>query len=364
MTDHPLLSFIVLSYNYEKYIGLTIRSILNQTVQDFEVVVVDDDSRDGSREVVSAFNDPRIRLLVNNQNLGGAGSYNRAVSAARGEWLVNLDADDWIDSQKSAAQLDALAHDPALDIIGTHVAFVDADGKPHPQSEEMATFAHHNLDLNRVESWIGRNPLCRSSSMVRRAAHLRFGLDDPTMIRAPDYELWTRALRHGCRFGLVQQPLTFYRLHDRGVTFGDPRGTFLELSYSMLRNLAPTIEAGDLWSSFTQILIWLGDHEELAKLTPRERYRLLGAMLMPPAIHDFAGFLSVLQAEDDDNSLAEMGRRCLALLRANPLMDTLKSDNQAYIRARDWWRDQSDRWQKLAEEQQQTVNELRGRLVR
>ncbi|MFX5494461.1 glycosyltransferase family 2 protein, partial [Acinetobacter baumannii] len=79
----------------EEYICTTLRSILEQTVQDFEIVVVDDCSRDRSVEVVRSFNDPRIRLIVNEKNLGGAGSYNRAVEAARGTWLVNLDADDW-----------------------------------------------------------------------------------------------------------------------------------------------------------------------------------------------------------------------------------------------------------------------------
>jgi len=214
MTGKPLLSFIVLSYNYEKYIGQTIRSILDQTVQDFEIVVVDDASKDTSRDVVAAFNDPRIRLLVNEQNLGGAGSYNRAVSAARGEWLVNLDADDWISPAKSAAQLDALARDQAIDIIGTHIVCVDADGHPHPNRAAIEAYSNHDLDLNRVDTWVGRNAICRSSTMVRRAAHLRIGLDDPAMVRAPDYELWTRALRHGCRFEIIRQPCRSARVQS------------------------------------------------------------------------------------------------------------------------------------------------------
>ena len=60
-------------------------------MQDFEIIVVDDASTDASREVVRGFGDLRIRLVVNKRNLGGAGSYNVAVQAARGEWLVNLD---------------------------------------------------------------------------------------------------------------------------------------------------------------------------------------------------------------------------------------------------------------------------------
>ena len=121
MTAAPKLSFIVLSYNYEHYIGATLRSILAQTVQDFEVVVVDDCSSDGSRALVRSFNDPRIHLIENEQNLGGAGSYNVAVQAARGEWLVNLDADDWIAPEKCAVQLAAADADPTLDIIGTWI---------------------------------------------------------------------------------------------------------------------------------------------------------------------------------------------------------------------------------------------------
>ena len=138
MSDTPLLSYIVLSYNYEHYIDQTIRSILRQTVQDFEIVVVDDCSKDNSVEVVKSFRDPRIRVLCNEKNLGGAGSYNRAVFlAARGEWLVNLDADDWIAPQKAEAQLEFAAQNPHLDIIGSYVVFLDADGAPHPNAEVL-----------------------------------------------------------------------------------------------------------------------------------------------------------------------------------------------------------------------------------
>ena len=197
MSETPLLSYIVLSYNYERYIGKTLQSILDQTVQDFEIVVVDDASSDASVAIVSAFGDPRIRLFVNEKNRGGAGSYNRAVLEARGEWLVNLDADDWIDPRKSEMQLAALALDPTLDIVGTYVAIHDENDAPHPSAGPLEHFVNQPHPLNLVDTWIGANYLCRSSTMVRAAAHRRIGLDDVAMVRAPDYELWTRALRMG-----------------------------------------------------------------------------------------------------------------------------------------------------------------------
>jgi glycosyltransferase involved in cell wall biosynthesis len=139
MSLTPKLSFIVLSYNYADLIGQTIHSILGQTVQDFEIVVVDDASTDASCDVIRSFADPRIRLLVNERNLGGAGSYNRAVQAARGEYLVNLDADDWITPNK-------------------------CEGRPHSRTAELDAVVNRPFDLNAVDSWVGQNRLVRSST--------------------------------------------------------------------------------------------------------------------------------------------------------------------------------------------------------
>ena len=136
MSPVPKLSFIVLSYNYADLIGQTVHSILGQTVQDFEIVVVDDASTDASCDVIRSFVDPRIRLLVNERNLGGASSYNRAVQAARGEYLVNLDADDWITPDKCEVQLAFLAQNKVA-VLGSFASFVDREGRPHPRAAEL-----------------------------------------------------------------------------------------------------------------------------------------------------------------------------------------------------------------------------------
>jgi GT2 family glycosyltransferase len=342
----PKLSFIVLSYNYEQYIGTTLRSILAQTVQDFEVLVVDDCSSDGSRELVRSFGDPRIRLIENERNLGGAGSYNVAVQAARGEWLVNLDADDWIAPEKCAVQLAAAAADPALDIMGSWIHVVGADGKRHPQADDVEGITNCDHQLNRVESWIGQNLLVRSSVMMRRAAHMQIGLDDPGMVRGPDYELWTRALAAGCRFGLVHQPLTFYRLHTRGVTHADPVGTLLEVSYAMARNLAPLAEQRALFEEQDQMLRWAVQHPSFYSLTPSQGQRLLGTLALLPPLPDFLTFRASLSGPQNEPALERAGRH--ALFRAASdvppgTVEKLQSDIQAYIEARDYWREQAER---------------------
>jgi glycosyltransferase involved in cell wall biosynthesis len=177
VTLTPKLSFIVLSYNYADLIGQTIRSILAQTVQDFEIVVLDDASTDASRDVVRSFlDDRRVRLLTNERNIGGAASYNRAVEAARGEYLVNLDADDWIPPNKCEAQLAFLAQNNVA-VLGSYATLVDRQGRPDVRLAQLEAMVNQPLD-NTIDSWVGQNRLVRSSTMVEREAHLTVGLDD------------------------------------------------------------------------------------------------------------------------------------------------------------------------------------------
>lgn len=99
------VSVVCPSYNAEKYIGLTIQSILDQSEQDFEIIVVDDCSSDKTVEIVKSFNDKRIRLFVNNENKGAAYSRNFALRHAIGEYIAFLDADDLWTPEKLEHQL-------------------------------------------------------------------------------------------------------------------------------------------------------------------------------------------------------------------------------------------------------------------
>lgn len=342
MIDSPLLSFIVLSHNYENYIDTTIRSILAQTFRNFEVVIVDDASTDRSLDVIRSFDDDRIRLLVNDRNIGGAASYNRAVSAANGRYLVNLDADDWIAPNKAEIQL-AMMMPGHIDISCTYAHIIDNNGRPHPEAEERERLINQQHDFNSATSWIGRNNLVRSTTMVDRSAHLRIGLDDPGMVRAPDYELWTRALRAGCRFGVLPVPLTYYRLHPRGVTFGDPAGTFRELCYAILRNIVPLLEAEGNAAGLACVANWMVDLGQVTLLDVGQWHRLLGMLIDTPAFVDFDDFRRILENTKQETNFDATGRRLSAMLGSNPeisKLENLESDLIAVSEARDFWHQQ------------------------
>lgn len=349
MNPAPLLSYIVLSYNYERYIAQTLQSILSQTVQDFEIVVVDDASKDRSVEIIESFGDPRIRLLRNDRNIGGAASYNRAVEAARGEWLVNLDADDWIAPDKAELQLAAVREDPGIDVIGTYVSVFDEHGTPHPAAESLKAVFSNPHNFNVTNTWIGSNHLCRSSTMVRASSHRKIGLDDVDMVRAPDYELWTRGLRSGFRFKILPSELTFIRMHSRGVTHADPLGSFLEMSYAMLRNLVPLCEARALYPSLGKIVSWVGQHQALSSLLPSEAYRLLGFFMHGISVTTFTQFKSLISDQSIDPRFLEVGRRTLSLINPGAVpyqeLSKLNTDLVLYVEARDYFRARSERWE-------------------
>jgi glycosyltransferase involved in cell wall biosynthesis len=355
----PKLSFIVRSYNYQAYIGQTIRSILDQTVQDFEIVVVDDASIDGSCGIVSSFGDPRIRLLVNEQNRGSAASNNRAVTAATGDYLVNVDADDWIVPQKCEWQLAFLSHHK-VQVAGTYVTFVDSKGEPHPRTTELNGLINRPHQLNAIDGWLGQNNLARSSTMVDRAALMRVGLDDPAMRRACDYELWTRCLRAGCRFGVLPEQLTYYRLHSQGVTHADPLGTLLEMSYAMLRNLMPLIEQQAAYSLIPRMVNWITEQDSFGKLHPIEQHRLLAMLATSPDITSFDQFRRRLSDDESDVALDMTGRRLHAIATDRTVIHQLMTSIAAYIAGRDYWLDQARAWQQAAHGAHSESQQLRS----
>ena len=121
MSESPCVSVLLPVYNVEDYIGETLCSLLNQSFQDFEIVVVDDCSTDQTVERVRALADPRIRLIINPDNLGRAGSDNLGMELVRGKYVAKMDGDDVCRPERLAKQVAFLETHAKVDVVGCWV---------------------------------------------------------------------------------------------------------------------------------------------------------------------------------------------------------------------------------------------------
>src|SRR5512135_1833139 len=131
MSDPPLISVCMPVYNAERYIARAVESILGQTFGDFEFLILDDGSTDGSLEILRRYanHDPRIRL-TSRPNKGLPPSLNELVDQARGEFIARMDADDVALPERFARQVEYLRAHPDCVLVGSRVQLVDPEGDP------------------------------------------------------------------------------------------------------------------------------------------------------------------------------------------------------------------------------------------
>jgi glycosyltransferase involved in cell wall biosynthesis len=204
-------SVVVPLYNKAAYVRGALQSVLDQTLPDLEVVVVDDGSTDGGAEIVEAFGDPRIRL-VRQANAGVSVARNTAIEHARGEWVVFLDADDW-QHPRFLASLQAVQHTfPESDFVATrYVAFAD-NGGAAPDCWHLPS-GRPDMELidDLAARWMRGPTFFTGSVAVRRSLLERMQpCFRPGESYGEDLELWFR-LSEQTPIALASVPLAGYR---------------------------------------------------------------------------------------------------------------------------------------------------------
>ena len=124
----PKLSVVMSVLNGEPYLREAVESILNQTFEDFEFIVLDDGSTDNTVQILESYDDPRMVRLYNPANLGLPKSFNRGLSVCRGEFIVRQDADDMSMPSRFMTQLHYLERHPDIGVLGTQMDVVDERG--------------------------------------------------------------------------------------------------------------------------------------------------------------------------------------------------------------------------------------------
>ena len=201
----PRVTIVTAAYNAERFLSATIDSVRAQTFGDFEYIIIDDGSRDGTADVVRRHmdEDPRVRL-VQQSNRGLAATRNAGIRAAHGELIAFLDHDDFWRPEKLALQIAALDANPKADVASCYSAVIGSDGAQ--LGWQFGGNANGDVYWEMLE-WDmvsgGSVPLCR------RAAFDRVGFFDESLPMRSDWDMWIRLARHG-RYVTAQRVLVGY----------------------------------------------------------------------------------------------------------------------------------------------------------
>ncbi|MBW1676052.1 MAG: glycosyltransferase [Deltaproteobacteria bacterium] len=207
----PKVSVIMSVYNGEPYLREAVESILNQTFTDFEFIIIDDGSTGSTREILSSYDDPRIRLVDNGENIGLTKSLNKGMVLARGEYVARQDADDVSLPERLASQVHFLADHPEVGVLGTAVKIINSEG-------EVASIGRHEVEDTDIRFKLLRNnSFAHGSVMFSRIIFERVGGYDENLGYTQDYDLWWRMSRH-TRLANLSEPLYCWRKAEGNVT--------------------------------------------------------------------------------------------------------------------------------------------------
>jgi glycosyltransferase involved in cell wall biosynthesis len=201
----PLVSVVIATYNMARFLPLAVRSVLDQTYRQVEVLVVDDGSQDDTRALIQPLlDDRRVRYLYQ-ENRGQAAAKNHGVREARGAYIAFLDADDLWVPEKLESQLPLFEASEKTGVVYSRIAYVDEAGRRNGAPE-------YSLHRGRVsDQLLVFNFVGFGTSVVRRECFERLGHFDESMRMGIDYDLWLRFSTE-YEFDYVDCPLLLYRL--------------------------------------------------------------------------------------------------------------------------------------------------------
>jgi glycosyltransferase involved in cell wall biosynthesis len=205
----PKVSVVVLTHNRPDMLCRAVSSVLNQTFQDFEIVLVDDASTDNTPEVVRGLGDARIKYIRHEVNKGEAAAANTGVGSSSGEYIAFLhDDDEWL-PDKLDQQVRLLESSPPT-VGAVYTGFLRVDRSTRKPLKEVIPSKRGNIFAEMAShNWVGPP----STVVLRRECFERVGLFDESLVIGPDYDMWIRVSKE-YQIEYIQAPLVHYLVHD------------------------------------------------------------------------------------------------------------------------------------------------------
>lgn len=220
--QHPfekgLISVIAGNYNTPvRFVKKAIDSVLKQTYQNFEFIIVDDCSTDDSLETIKSYDDPRIKIMSTDKNSGLATALNKALDVCRGEYVARMDLDDICLPERFERQLAYMREHPDVIVCGTYIKQIDGNGDICGDDRSFKSF--DDMERYRIFQLFANSPaISHPSAMFNRGLlekhHIRY---HENYLYAQDYRMWISCARWG-KCCTMPEVLLKYRIHGQAIS--------------------------------------------------------------------------------------------------------------------------------------------------
>lgn len=223
--NQSLVTIVMPAYNCEKYVVEAINSVLAQTYKNWELLVLDDGSKDNTLQIIEEFSqkDPRIKALRNRKNIGVSATRNRGIGLASGDWIAFLDSDDMWEPFKLEKQF-KVENENSAEFIFTGSSYINEEGEPFNGMFEVP----RRLTYKKLRN---QNVISCSSVLVKKKYFKNIKMEKDEMHE--DYAVWLRILKLGVTAYGVNEPLLIYRI-SRNSKSGNKMKT-VKMTYKVFR---------------------------------------------------------------------------------------------------------------------------------
>lgn len=266
MTGSPKVSVLISVYNERPYVEEAVRSILTQTYENLELVIIDDGSTDGTRERLRNVDDPRVEYVEHDRNVGFVRTLNEGLNMCSGKYVARMDADDVARCDRIEKQVRFLESHPEVGIVGSYwESFSDAT-----ERTQLVTVPETDSEIrwNVLFQCPFGHPTVLLRGRVLEENDLRYSLH---YTEVEDYELWPRVLKH-TRGANIPEPLLAHRVHEDSRYHRNLASVLREhdkIALRTIREYVPDFETTQEEVSRLRVLV--EGSEEFAPHDPRER---------------------------------------------------------------------------------------------
>lgn len=213
MVISPLVTVYITNFNYERYLQKAIESVLAQTMQDFELFIIDDGSTDNSKVIIESYREQEKISIIYQQNKGLNITNNVAMRAANGKYLMRLDADDFLEKEALEKMSQSLENDEELGLVFPDYYYVDADGN------RTGIEQRHNFEK---EVSLYDQPAHGACTMIRLEFLKELGGYNESFTCQDGYDLWIKFITHH-KVSNINTPLFSYRRHGQNLTTNEDK---------------------------------------------------------------------------------------------------------------------------------------------